>query len=197
MKEIDSKEFFPLKGYEGFYEINTSGNIRSVDRIIITKGYGGKESYTSHKKGVPIKNFVNGSGYLQIRLSVNGKSYQEYVHCLVYDTFIGIKDKKNDIDHLDHNKLNCSLDNLEEITHKENMRRMRKFYGIEAKPKEKKSRRTYTYDEMKEVLERLRTEPMSKVCKDYEISDKGLSKRLKSVGLPYQMKEINKYFNNN
>lgn len=197
MKEIDSKEFFPLKRYEGIYEINTDGDIRSVDRIITTKGSNGRDSYTSHQKGVPMKSFQNGSGYLQIRLNVNGKGYQEYVHCLVYDTFIGIKDKKNDIDHLDHNKLNCSLDNLEEITHKENMRRMRKFYGIEAKPKEKKSRRTYTYDEMEKVLERLKTESMSKVCKDYGLSDKGLSKRLKSVGLPYQMKEIKKYFNNN
>ena len=197
MKEIDSKEFFPLKRYEGFYEINTNGDIRSVDRIIITKGYNGKGSYASHQKGVLRKSYQNGSGYLQIKLYINGKEYQEYVHRLVYDTFIGIKDKKNDIDHLDHNKLNCSLENLEEITHKENMRRMRKFYGIEAKPKEKKSRRTYTYDEMEKVLERLKTEPMSKVCKDYGLSDKGLSKRLKSVGLPYQMKEIKKYFNNN
>lgn len=201
MKEIDSKEFFPLKGYEGLYEINTKGDIRSIDRMGTTKGYNGTSSYDSYRKGVLKKSSQNGSGYLQMHLSVNGKEYREYVHRLVYDTFIGIKDKKNDIDHLDHNKLNCSLENLEEVTHEENMRRMRKFYGIEAKPKhelkEKKSRRTYTYDEMEKVLERLRTEPMSKVCKDYGISDKGLSKRLKSVGLPYQMKEINKYFNNN
>jgi len=25
MKEIDSKEFFPLKRYEGIYEVNTDG----------------------------------------------------------------------------------------------------------------------------------------------------------------------------
>jgi len=178
-------------------------NIRSVDRMVITKGYNEKNPYTSCRKGVLKKSSQNGSGYLQIGLSLNGKEYKEYVHRLVYDTFIGIKDKKNDIDHLDHNKLNCSLDNLEEVTHEENMRRMRKFYSIERKPKpkhepkEKKSRRTYTYDEMEKVLERIRTEPMNKVCKDYGISDKGLSKRLKSVGLPYKMKEINKYFNNN
>ena len=168
-----------------------------VFRIITTKGSNGRDSYTSRQKGVPRRSFQNGSGYLQIGLHVNGKCKMEYVHCLVYDTFIGIEDKKNDIDHLDHNKLNCSLDNLEEITHKENVRRMRRFYGTEAKPKEKKSRRTYTYDEMKEAHERLRVEPMSKVCKDYGISDKGLSKRLESVGLPHQMKEIKKYFNNN
>lgn len=197
MKEIDSKKFFPLKRYEGLYEINTKGDIRSIDRMVTTKGHNGTSSYTSHRKGVLKKSSQNSSGYLQIHLSINGKEYREYVHRLVYDTFIGIKDKKNDIDHLDHNKLNCSLENLEEVTHEENMRRMRKFYGIEAKPKEKKSRRTYTYDEMKEALERLRVEPMSKVCKDYGLSDKGLSKRLESVGLPYQMKEIKKYFNNN
>ena len=199
MKSISliSKEFFPLKRFEGRYEINIDGDIRSVDRVITTKGYNGKESYTSHKKGVPIKSFVNGSGYLQIGLYINGKCHREYIHRLVYDTFIGIKDENNDIDHLDHNKLNCSLNNLEEITHRENVQRRHKFYGTEAKPKEKKSRRTYTYDEMKEVLERLRNEPMCKVCKDYGISDIGLSKRLKSVGLPYRMKEIKKYFNNN
>lgn len=197
MKEIDSKEFFPLKRYEGLYEINTKGDIRSIDRMVAVKGSNGRDSYTSRQKGVLRKSFQNGSGYLQIGLHINGKCKMEYVHCLVYDTFIGIEDKKNDIDHLDHNKLNCSLDNLEEITHKENVRRMRRFYGTEAKPKEKKSRRTYTYDEMKEALERLRVEPMSKVCKDYGISDKGLSKRLESVGLPHQMKEIKKYFNNN
>lgn len=197
MKEIDSKEFFPLKRYEGIYEVNTDGDIRSVDRMVITKEYNEKNPYTSCRKGVLKKSSQNGSGYLQIGLSLNGKEYKEYVHRLVYDTFIGIKDKKNDIDHLDHNKLNCSLDNLEEVTHEENMRRMRKFYSIEAKPKEKKSRRTYTYDEMQLVLEKLKYSSMCQVAKEYGLSDKGLSKRLESVGLPYKMKDIKKYFEDN
>lgn len=64
MKEIDSKEFFHLKRYEGIYEVNTDGDIRSVDRMVITKGYNEKNPYTSCRKGVLRKSSQNGSSYL-------------------------------------------------------------------------------------------------------------------------------------
>ena len=191
------KKFVPLKRFENTYEINKLGEIRSIDRITTTKGSNGRNDYKVFRKGVSIKRFINDSGYLITSLNVDGKKYSEYIHKLVYDTFVGIKDYNNDVDHLDHNKLNCSLDNLEEISHRENIKRMRAFYGTEAKPKIKTSRRKYTLDEMQLVLEKLKYSSMCQVSKEYGLSDKGLSKRLESVGLPYKMKDIKKYFEDN
>lgn len=186
-----------MKRFEDTYEINKLGEIRSIDRITTTKGSNGRNDYKVFRKGVSIKGFVNDSGYLSISLNVRGKKYSEYVHKLVYDTFVGIKDYNNDIDHIDHNKLNCCLNNLEEVSHKENIKRMRAFYGTEAKPKIKVDRRKYTLDEMQLVLEKLKYSSMCQVAKEYGLSDKGLSKRLESVGLPYKMKDIKKYFEDN
>lgn len=55
---------------------------------------------------------ANGNGYKKF----SGKS----VHRIVIETFIGKHEYKNCVNHIDGNKLNNSLDNLEWVTHSEN-----------------------------------------------------------------------------
>ena len=71
-----------------------------------------------HKQPVPIK--LNQSGYVVIRTR-NG--YQ-MAHRLVMKTWMPTEDMDNlTVDHLDHNKRNNVLDNLEWVTESENKRR--------------------------------------------------------------------------
>lgn len=62
----------------------------------------------------------NGNGYLYLRLSNNGVISNEYVHRLVAKTFIPNPDNKPEINHMDGNKSNNHVSNLEWCTSSEN-----------------------------------------------------------------------------
>ena len=86
-----------------------------------------------HKKIIPVK--INQSGYVVIRTPYG----LEQGHRLVMKTWrpTAAMDKLT-VDHLDHNKRNNSVENLEWVTRAENMKRARADYIDEnAKPKTK------------------------------------------------------------
>lgn len=89
-----------------------------------------------HKKIIPVK--INQSGYVVIKTSYG----LERGHRLVMKTWrpTAAMDKLT-VDHLDHNKRNNSVENLEWVTRAENMKRARADYIDEnAKPKKKKKK---------------------------------------------------------
>ena len=89
-----------------------------------------------HKKIIPVK--INQNGYVLIKTDYGYESG----HRLVMKTWrpTAAMDKLT-VDHLDHNKRNNSVENLEWVTKAENMKRARADYIDEnAKPKEKKKK---------------------------------------------------------
>ena len=113
MKEI----WKPIYGYTGIYEVSNHGRVRSLDRL---NGRGYKI------KGRVLKHVLGTCTYPSVFLSKNGKQTQETVHKLVAKTFMGPKPKDKEIDHLDNNRLNPRLDNLEYVSHRENSTRGKK-----------------------------------------------------------------------
>lgn len=90
-----------------------------------------------HKKIIPVK--INQNGYVLIKTAYGYESG----HRLVMKTWrpTSAMDKLT-VDHLDHNKRNNSVDNLEWVTRAENMKRAREDYIDEnAKPKKKKEKK--------------------------------------------------------
>jgi hypothetical protein len=72
------------------------------------------------KDGVKYLNLhVHKTGYVIV--SINGKN--QYLHCVVWKAFNGDISEGYELDHIDCNKLNNSLYNLELVTHQENMKR--------------------------------------------------------------------------
>jgi len=65
----------------------------------------------------------NGLGYMFVRLMQNGKRKNKYVHRLVYETFVGKIPKGFEINHINHNKSDNRLCNLELVSHSENVRK--------------------------------------------------------------------------
>lgn len=95
----------PIANTNGMYEACTNGRIYS--HYI--------EDYLSSGMG--------GSGYLQVCISINGQLTNRMVHRLIAETLIQNPHGYEQVDHIDGNKVNNSVENLEWVTGKENTRR--------------------------------------------------------------------------
>ena len=110
MKEI----WKDIKGYEGLYQISSFGNVKSLDRYIINKN--------GDKQYFPGKYLTQGisDNYLKVILSKNNKQRTFRVHILVARAFIPNPENKPEVNHIDGNKKNNKVNNLEWNTRSEN-----------------------------------------------------------------------------
>lgn len=117
-------------GFESYFLVSNYGNLIVKERNI-KKGEG-FFVVKEHK----IKPFTNSSGYLQYNLAVNGKVKKKYAHRLVADAFIEKIANKNEINHIDGNKKNNFVGNLEWCNREENMRHFSNKYQREQNNRE-------------------------------------------------------------
>lgn len=92
--------------YEGIYQVSNLGNVKSIRK--------GKEKILSKR--------ITSSGYVLCSLFKNGVLKQIQEHQLVAMAFLGHKPNGNRIvvDHIDNNKLNNHVDNLQLLSNREN-----------------------------------------------------------------------------
>lgn len=101
-----------IEGYEGIYQISSHGRVRSLDR----ENYAGNNSFRKIK-GKILKLQDNGKGYL-IKILWNKSKYEaRYIHRLVAEAFIENPNGYSQINHIDEDKYNNYLNNLEWCTH--------------------------------------------------------------------------------
>jgi len=77
------------------------------------------------RDNLTLKKSVNKSGYQRIVLNVNGGKLSKLIHRLVAETYLPNPNNLPEVDHLDTNKLNNDISNLEWVTTEENKRRAR------------------------------------------------------------------------
>lgn len=104
-----------IKGYEGFYKVSSMGNIKSLKRKV--KHPTGYTRTVNEKVLKPT--IVN--GYHHVDLSKYGKRERHLVHRLVASAFIENHNKKPQVNHIDGNKTNNNVNNLEWATASENV----------------------------------------------------------------------------
>jgi hypothetical protein len=113
MEEIWS----PAKGYENYLLVSTHGNvIRLAKEQRHWKGGISTRKQTLCKTSLTRKT----RGYKQIKFGTNYVVKSLLVHRLVAETFIPLVDGKDFVNHIDGNKLNNNINNLEWCTAKEN-----------------------------------------------------------------------------
>lgn len=102
--------------YEGYYQASNKGRIRSLDRVIKIK------SIDSFIKGRILKQSIDGRGYYTVGLSKDGKRKTNSVHILIGITFLNYKIDLGKIvlDHINNDKLNNNINNLQIISVREN-----------------------------------------------------------------------------
>lgn len=95
-----------------------------------------------------LKCFDNSFGYKQVNLvDDNGKERKKYVHRLVADVFIENNNNLPEVNHIDGDKANNSISNLEWVSRSENVRHSMKVLGHKPLgPKAKKVRDEITGD---------------------------------------------------
>ena len=110
-----------VEGYEGLYQVNQFGEVKSLPKQI-GLGYITKEKI--------LKPRCNNSGYLIVNLSKDGKGLNKTVHRLVAKAFIPNPEGLPEIDHIDGDKTNNVVENLQWISHVENNRKKTTGIGI-------------------------------------------------------------------
>ena len=98
----------PVKGYETYYQVSNLGNIRSI------------KSPQGNYRERPKKSFIGNSGYPTVDLWKNNKGTKHSVHRLVCIAFLDNPDNKPTVNHIDGNKENNEISNLEWNTYSEN-----------------------------------------------------------------------------
>ena len=108
-------EWRDIEGFEGLYKVSDKGNAKSLDREVWDS-----RGYFKKLKGKNLTNVLMKIGYLSVTLTKEGKQYKRYVHRLVCETFLEKEEHHECVNHINGDKLDNRVENLEWTTYSEN-----------------------------------------------------------------------------
>lgn len=98
--QMKKEEWKHISGFPK-YEVSSNGRVRKGELVM--------------------RAFDNGLGYMVLRIKNEFGRKRFYVHRLVMSTFSPSPSPKLEVNHIDHNKKNNSLENLEWVSHRDNL----------------------------------------------------------------------------
>lgn len=111
------EKWININGYNGDYKISNLGRVMS---------------YKANKSGKLMKLSISDTGYYKVNLRLDGKVINNTIHNLVWDHFG--KGTRNGfvlvVGHIDGNKLNNRIDNLQLLTHRDSITKGYKNKGL-------------------------------------------------------------------
>jgi hypothetical protein len=107
---MDLTEFEDIKGYEGLYKLNNKGDV-----------------YSCHYKKI-MKFMTKSDGYIYVDLRDHEhKRHKCYIHRLISLQWIPNPDNLPEVDHIDRNKLNNTIENLRWVDKFINRRNQKRY----------------------------------------------------------------------
>lgn len=146
-----AEEWRSVIGFEGVYEVSDMGNLRRSATAV---------------KCVPVKD-----GYLGGSLCRSNKKKNFRIHCLVAEAFLGERPEKYDVNHIDGDKTNNAVSNLEYITAGENQLHAFRL-GLKSPLRgEKHPHAKITERQAREIIEKSPHVSTASLVSEYGISD--------------------------
>lgn len=144
IENLEGEVWKPIKGYEGLYEVSNKGRVKSLN-------------YCGWNVIRIMENKPSKGNYIRVKLRKNNKPKTFFVHRLVYEAFygdlpkyehtgVGNGSKMIVINHKDENPHNNNIENLEVLSHTENIN-----YGTallrrcESQKNKRNSKKVYQY----------------------------------------------------
>lgn len=101
-------------GYEGLYQVSNLGNVKRIGSF-----RGVNKKYLNNYNLNPLD---NGKGYLRVKLTKNNISKRYMLHRIIAEAFIKNVDNKPFINHINSNRKDNRIENLEWCTQSENVK---------------------------------------------------------------------------
>lgn len=159
------KKWKYIVGFEGHYKISNHGDVLSTKRV----------------RNKVLKNRINSYGYHHVYLSKDGKQFERLVHRLVMQHFSNDTPKET-VNHIDGNKTNNHIDNLEWATRSEQMIHA---YKHNLKKPSLHAVRVLTDEEAKEIrslyVPHCKQYGMIALAKKYNVSNSTIDKLVRNV----------------
>lgn len=179
------EEWRDIKGYEGLYQVSNFGRVKTLTKII----HSSKRSDFVVKEKV-LSTRPNNRGYIMVGLHKEKHFKLALVHRLVAQAFIPNPNNLPQVNHLDENKNNNCVNNLEWCTNKENHN-----YGTgHIRTAQKQRKKVYQYDLNGNFIKEFEgVTQAEKELKIHNISQVCLGKYKQSKGFifRYTKKELN------
>ena len=146
----------PISGFEGLYEVSNFGRVRRIDC----------DPYRYLKFGYA------GRGYSQVHLyGLLGKKRDAYVHRLVAEAFLENPRNCEQVNHIDGNKKNNHVSNLEWCTNQENQIHAIKLgLRVSLKGQDNPAAKLTEEQVLDLIHDLLNHVPYSQICKKYNCS---------------------------
>lgn len=128
LQPVYVEAWLPIPLWDTYYEASNYGRIRSCVRIL--EVYGKHGWYRRAYGGVILKPKLSSNGYQEVNLWKNNVGHMQMVHRLIYSAFNPeIEINGLVINHINHNRKDNRLSNLEAITQRDNLQKAAEFYG--------------------------------------------------------------------
>lgn len=135
-------------GYEGFYQVSSLGNVKSVDRYVTRI-----DGVVYFKKGKMMSPALSSCKYLTVTLTNDTSRKSIMVHRLVAMTFCNGYSEELFVNHIDGNKMNNMANNLEWVTRKENVLHAQNLGLIPKDAERKDSKKIAQFDKKGNLIQ--------------------------------------------
>lgn len=152
-----------IRGYEGKYQVSNCGRVKSL-----LKWYPLQKRYVQREK--ILKPSIMTKGYLGVKLCLNNERTFK-LHRLVAEAFIPNPENKPQVNHINGDKTDNSVENLEWCTNKENSQHSHTT-GLQPPKKviqyDLEGKFIKEWNSIKEAQEQLRCSHISMCCRGYK-----------------------------